>query len=164
MDLHVQSSIILSVFSTAAGSGKTLTAINIAAEMAQQGYSVCLLDLDLQFGDVANYLGVPKDITMADAQQELQNHPRDFSIYRYLLTYRQQNVHFSVLLPPVQLEDAYRMDVSALEQMVQCLDGFDFIIMDLTPVLNILNMVMLDLKYHHHLYRSGGYPAGHQEL
>ncbi|MCR5757744.1 MAG: AAA family ATPase [Selenomonas sp.] len=143
---RVQSSIILSVFSTAAGSGKTLTAINIAADMARQGYSVCLLDLDLQFGDVAHYLGLPQTVTMAEAQVAIEQNPEIFDVNGYLARYTHRDVQFSVLLPPVKLEDAYRMDVSFLEQMVRSLGGFDFIVLDLTPVFNILNMVMLDLS------------------
>jgi len=146
MPPRVQTSVILSIFSTAAGSGKTLTAINLAADMAKHGYSVCLIDLDLQFGDVANYLGLAKDVTIADAQVEMAKNPEIFDIQGYLERYSYGDVSFSVLLPPVKLEDAYRMDVSVLERMVTELSGFDFLVLDLTPVFNALNMVMLDLS------------------
>ena len=49
-----RSSVIISVFSTTPGIGKTITAINLAAGLAHEGYKVCLADLDLQFGDVLN--------------------------------------------------------------------------------------------------------------
>ena len=51
-----RSSVIISVFSTSPGIGKTVVAINLAAGLAEAGYKVCLADLDLQFGDVLNYL------------------------------------------------------------------------------------------------------------
>ena len=47
---------IITYFSTASAVGKTLVSINSAAELAREGYRVCLVDFDLQFGDVCNYL------------------------------------------------------------------------------------------------------------
>ena len=41
---------IITVFSTAYAVGKTLIAINMAAELAKSRHTVCLIDLDLQFG------------------------------------------------------------------------------------------------------------------
>ena len=37
-------SIIISIFSTSSGNGKTITAINLAASLANEGYAVCLVD------------------------------------------------------------------------------------------------------------------------
>ena len=65
-------SITISIFSTSAGNGKTLTAVNLAACLAADGYAVCVVDLDLQFGDVANYLGLTPKYTIADAQLALE--------------------------------------------------------------------------------------------
>ena len=38
-----RSSIIISIFSTTPGIGKTVTAINLTAALAQEGYKVCLV-------------------------------------------------------------------------------------------------------------------------
>ena len=38
-------SIVISIFSTSSGNGKTVTAINLAASLANEGYAVCLVDL-----------------------------------------------------------------------------------------------------------------------
>ena len=43
--VNERGSVIISVFSTTAGIGKTVTAINLAAGIAHEGYSVCLVDL-----------------------------------------------------------------------------------------------------------------------
>jgi len=48
------------------GTGKTLTACNISVAMAAAGESVCLVDLDLQFGDVALCLGLSPEATIHD--------------------------------------------------------------------------------------------------
>ena len=48
------------------GSGKTLTATNLAAALAVSGRSVVVVDLDLQFGDVGLALGLAPDTTIYD--------------------------------------------------------------------------------------------------
>ena len=48
------------------GSGKTLTATNLAAAIAAAGRSVVVVDLDLQFGDVGLALGLAPDKTVYD--------------------------------------------------------------------------------------------------
>ena len=48
------------------GGGKTLTATNLAASLADAGHSVALVDLDLQFGDVGLTLGVSPERTLYD--------------------------------------------------------------------------------------------------
>ena len=76
-----RSSIIISVFSTTPGIGKTVTAINLAAGIAHEGYAVCLVDLDLQFGDVMNYLQLNSgNRTIAGAQRVFKADPENFSI------------------------------------------------------------------------------------
>ena len=48
------------------GSGKTVTASNLTVGLAMAGYSVALVDLDLQFGDVGLALGLPPNKTIYD--------------------------------------------------------------------------------------------------
>ncbi|MDP8907749.1 MAG: AAA family ATPase, partial [Chloroflexota bacterium] len=48
------------------GSGKTLTATNLAAALAHAGRSVVVVDLDLQFGDVGLALGLAPETTIYD--------------------------------------------------------------------------------------------------
>ena len=48
------------------GTGKTLTSCNLAVALALAGQKVLIIDLDLQFGDVALCLGLPPEKTMYD--------------------------------------------------------------------------------------------------
>ncbi len=48
------------------GSGKTLTAANLAVSLADAGNRVAIVDLDLQFGDVGLALGMRPERTMYD--------------------------------------------------------------------------------------------------
>jgi pilus assembly protein CpaE len=48
------------------GAGKTLTASNLAASLADRGHTVAILDLDLQFGDVGLALGLTPERTLYD--------------------------------------------------------------------------------------------------
>ena len=58
---------VLTVFSGKGGSGKTTVATNVAVSIASSGMSVCLVDLDLMFGDVAIALQLYPQRSVADA-------------------------------------------------------------------------------------------------
>jgi pilus assembly protein CpaE len=48
------------------GTGKTLTACNLAVSLAEKGHKVVIVDLDLQFGDVGLALGLTPEKTIYD--------------------------------------------------------------------------------------------------
>ena len=145
--VNERGSVIISVFSTTPGIGKTLTAINLAAGIAHAGYSVCFVDLDLQFGDVMNYLQLTSDKTIARAQRMLKSNPQTFDIKDFLVEYRTGIYSFSVLPAPIYVSDAYQIDVMTVENIIsQHMSYFDFIILDLNSVFSSLNLAMLDLS------------------
>ena len=139
-------SIVIAVFSTSAGCGKTVTAINLAAGLAKEGYQTCLVDLDLQFGDVMGYLDMVSDVTLADAQAALEKDAASFRVEDYLTEYSCGGVSFSVLPPPREINDAYLVDVDMVAEIIQRMDNFNFIVLDLTAVFSTLNLVMLDMS------------------
>jgi len=58
---------VITVFSPKGGTGKTVTTTNVAAALARTRKRVLLLDLDVQFGDVAIMLGLEPERTLHDA-------------------------------------------------------------------------------------------------
>jgi pilus assembly protein CpaE len=59
---------IITVFAAKGGCGKTTLATNLAVVLHATGNrAVCLVDLDLEYGDVSSMLGLPPDRSMMDA-------------------------------------------------------------------------------------------------
>ncbi|MGQ7829473.1 AAA family ATPase [Altererythrobacter sp. Z27] len=59
----------IAVLKTIGGSGSTTVATHLAAQMMHdkgEGHRACVIDLDLQAGDVASYLGCSPRLTLAD--------------------------------------------------------------------------------------------------
>ncbi|MEP5938631.1 MAG: AAA family ATPase [Erythrobacter sp.] len=59
----------VAVMKTIGGTGSTTIATHLAAQMAQdmgEGYRACLIDLDLQSGDIASYMGCGQRRNLAD--------------------------------------------------------------------------------------------------
>lgn len=139
-------SIIITVFSTASGIGKTVIATNFAAGLAQEGYSTCLIDLDLQFGDVCNYLHLTPKYSIADAQMAMNNSPQNFNAGKFLTTYEHDGVSFSVLAAPLSIDSSYIVEEPKVVEMVESMEYFDFIIIDTKAEFSELNMSMMDIS------------------
>ena len=141
-----RSSIIISVFSTTPGIGKTIVAINLAAGFAREGYKVCLADLDLQFGDVLNYLKLTSANTVAGAQRAMLDHPDTFHIKNFLVYYSYGSLNFAILPAPNQIYDAYQTDIQLVTDIINQLNYFDYVIIDLNSMFSALNLAILDLS------------------
>ncbi len=142
----IENNAVITIFSTVSGVGKTLIAVNMAAELAKLGHSVCLFDLDLQFGDVCNYLKISPQFTISDAQFSLKNSPKDFQAETFLTTYKRGNVSFSILAPPKTFTETYKIQASFIEYMTSKLNYFDFIIFDTAKKFSEINFTALNLS------------------
>ena len=67
--LQNENSRLVCILGPKGGTGKTLTSTNLSVSLAQRGEKVALIDLDLQFGDVALCLGLPPEKTVYDLAQ-----------------------------------------------------------------------------------------------
>jgi len=143
---RARSGIVITVFSTASAVGKTLISINMAAELAHEGNRVCLVDLDLQFGDVCNYLKLQPAKTIANAQKAAERETEAFDPMPYLTDYSYKGVKFSVLAGPLELAEAYNISPLTVSFIVKQLQyRFDYLVLDTTSTFSELNLSLLDM-------------------
>ena len=112
------------------GTGKTLTTVNLGVALAESGYRVAAVDLDLQFGDLGLALGVQPERTifhLATSGGSLDENKVD----AYL------NEHESglrVLVAPTRPEEAAAVTPDFLRGLYGLLrNSFDFIVVDTPP-------------------------------
>ncbi len=139
--------VVITFFSTASAVGKTLISTNMASELARQGKKVCLVDFDLQFGDVSNYLQLMPRFSVYDLQQAMNRQGSVMRPEEFLTPYTYQNVLFYVLAAPQRLEEAYNIDADKAIAMVRKLQKvFDYVLVDTTSMFSQLNLALLDLS------------------
>lgn len=120
---------LFTVFSPKGGVGKTTLAINIALALANERREVCLVDLDLAFGDVAITLQMFPSRTIADAAH-LQD--LDVETLQTLLTPHSENLY--ALVAPVQPDAKDTIPAALVGRMLRLLKTrFDFVVVDTAP-------------------------------
>ena len=120
---------IVTVFAAKGGCGKTTLAINLAVALARHAVRVCVLDLDLAFGDVAISVQLDPVRTVVDALP-MAGH-LDITGAASLLTRYQPGL--DMLLAPVTPGDAEKIPPRLVGELLAILRTmFDFIVVD-TP-------------------------------
>ena len=78
---------VIAITSAVPGEGKTITAINLAAALAEAGYRVCLIEADLRRPTIAKTLGLVSDVGFTTAligktpvESVLQNAGRNLAV------------------------------------------------------------------------------------
>jgi pilus assembly protein CpaE len=112
------------------GTGKTLTATNLAVALQQAGQRVALVDLDLQFGDVALSMGLPPDRTIRDLVFAGGVLDKD-KILSYLASHE---TGIKALVAPSTPDQAASVTVDALREIYAVLRSeFDIVVVDTPP-------------------------------
>jgi pilus assembly protein CpaE len=112
------------------GSGKTVTASNLTVGLALAGYSVALVDLDLQFGDVGLALGLAPDKTIYDLAKSGGSIDAE-KIEAYLAEHESGA---RVLLAPTRPDHATAITVDFLRDVYSALRrSFDYVVVDTPP-------------------------------
>ena len=121
---------VVTVFSPKGGTGKSVTASNIAVALAGSGQRALLVDLDLQFGDAAIMLGIEPERTVHD----LLSAPGTLDSEKLAGYATRHSSGLDVLPAPIRPEDAELVtDVRAAELLDAACDGYDAIVVDTAP-------------------------------
>lgn len=127
---------VIVVHGLAGGVGATTLAVNLAWELATTGGedapSVCLLDLDLQFGTVATYLDLPRREAILEMLTDTENMDED--VFGHALQNFQDKMQ--VLTAPA---DMVPLDIVSSEDVERVITlartHFDYVIIDMPTTL-----------------------------
>jgi pilus assembly protein CpaE len=122
---------LVTVFSPKGGVGKTTLAVNLAMALSDGGRRrVCLVDLDLAFGDVAITLQLFPARTIADAVHLESG--LDFPVLEPLLTEYRKDVY--ALVAPVQPDAKDNIPAPLVGRILHLLKGqFEHVVVDSAP-------------------------------
>ncbi len=130
---------VFTFFSTASAVGKTVLAVNYAADLAERGYKVCLADLDLQFGDVCNYLGIKPNRTFFDYYEQEEDKRDTASCMT------ETQFGFEVLAAPLEVDEGFIIDAETIVEAInQLRDDYDYILLDTTTGFTGISMAILE--------------------
>lgn len=122
---------LITVFSAKGGVGKTTIATNLAASLAEGGKrNVCIVDLDLAFGDVSIVLQLFPVHTIADAIS--MRDKLDPAAVESLLT--EHSAGLKALVAPVQPDAKDLIDGELVGKVLGLLrESFDYVVVDTPP-------------------------------
>jgi len=117
---------VVTVFSPKGGTGKTVTATNLAASLAKQhSKRTLLLDLDLQFGDAAIMLGLEPEKTIHD----LVTAPGELDSEKLAGYTTRHQCGLEVLPAPLRPEDAELVTETKIARLLEVArESFDVIV------------------------------------
>jgi pilus assembly protein CpaE len=135
---------IITVFSAKGGCGKTTVSTNLGAALADDGRrEVCIIDLDLAFGDVAIAMQLFPTHTISDAVQ-LED-TLDQSGVASLLT--QHSPGLRVLSAPVEPGLAENIPVTLVNRLLTIMsEMFDYVIIDTPPAFTDQVLAAFDMS------------------
>jgi pilus assembly protein CpaE len=122
---------VITVFSAKGGCGKTTVSTNLAAHLARGGAArVCLVDLDLAFGDVAIALQLMPARTISDAVPMAGR--IDEQAVASLITPHSPGL--DAVLAPVEPGEADQVDVAVVVELIRMLKRlYDYVVVDTPP-------------------------------
>ncbi|HEX2075146.1 MAG TPA: AAA family ATPase [Geodermatophilus sp.] len=146
---------LVTVFAAKGGCGKTTIAANLAVALAEDpARRVCLVDLDLRFGDLAVTLGLEPQRTITSGA------PADGDRVAAMVTPLRPRL--DCVLAPVRPGEAERLEVDGVEDVLDALtDRYDVVVVDTPATFSRPVVTALDLSEHHVLVTTPERPALH---
>jgi pilus assembly protein CpaE len=134
---------IITVFSTKGGVGKTSIATNLAISLAEETRKkVVIMDLDLQFGDVAVMLNIIPKRTITEIIQDINQMDSEL-LEGYLISHP---TGVKVLPSPTRPEYAELITGSHVEKILGVLkQNYDYIVIDTPHFFHDTTLTALDL-------------------
>ncbi len=138
---------LITIGSATGGCGKTFMATNLAYFLGRQtGQRACIVDLDLQFGEVSTAMRLRPKYTIVDALQredaddaDLRAHINEYTVMH------ETGVH--VLAAPKEPSEADRITPTDVIRIVNAVrEQFDYVIVDTSPQLNEQVLAAFDLS------------------
>lgn len=144
----------ISVVNQKGGVGKTTTAVNLGASLAQKGLKVLLVDMDPQ-SNLTTHLGLGEKQAGMDVQESLEKPPvPEFTVYDVLkgskkisdvIINRSSNldvVPASLFLSAADLElgGAIGRELILKRALTEVRDRYDYIVIDCPPALGLLSL------------------------
>ncbi|WP_422933887.1 AAA family ATPase [Sinomonas sp. P47F7] len=133
---------VIGVFSPKGGVGKTTLATNIAVGLGKTApMNVVIVDLDLQFGDVASGLDLEPEHTVTDAVTRAA--AQDSMVLKAFLTLHPAGI-YALCAPrdPIEADGIEAEQVSRLIR--QLADQFDYVVVDTAPGLGECTLAALE--------------------
>jgi Flp pilus assembly CpaE family ATPase len=148
---------IVTVFAAKGGCGKTTLAINLGVALARDtGHRVCVVDLDLSFGDVAISVQLDPARTIVDALP-MTGHLDTAGAGSLLTRYAPG---LEMLLAPVAPGDAEKIPPALVGELLAALRGmFDFVVVDTPAQFSEHVLTAMDASAHHVLLTTPDVPA-----
>ncbi|MBT8153005.1 AAA family ATPase [Epibacterium ulvae] len=141
---------VIACHGLAGGVGATTLAVNLAWEIAERCEgdtpSVCILDLDLQFGSVATYLDLPRREIVAELLSDMEALD-DESFGQALVNYEDKLQVFTAPTEMLPLDFMAPEDVTQLIKIAR--KHFDFVVIDLPKSLVQWSETVMNMS---HLY------------
>lgn len=132
---------VITVYSAKGGCGKTTIASNLAASLSERDASrVCLVDLDLQFGDIATALRISPTKTISNALEMAESIDIE-GLVKVLLRYEEK---FDVLLAPTNPADIEVITTNFISRTISTLQrNYEYVVIDTSPSLNEITLQTL---------------------
>jgi pilus assembly protein CpaE len=138
---------VFTLSSATGGCGKTFLATNLAYLLTHHtGKRACIVDLDLQFGEVSTALRLRPRYTIYDVLQREDTDEADLQahIEEYMVTHE---TGFSVLAAPKDPSEADRIDPPDVTRIIEaCRARFDYVVVDTPAALTEVVLAAFDLS------------------